>query len=247
MIIRLEISQKMKNPLIHLIPSKNIRMKYKKNYEIQNHIKKIYKSISGKNNIINGNITIKHNIKIIGDNNTINLGSMNSDSNLDIRIYGQYNVINLGKLKEFYGKIIIGDKNNYVEGCYISIGDDTSSNGIEIRLLEDKSKVAIGKDCMFSDDIRLYCTDFHCIVDNLGKLLNPAKSIIIGDHVWLAHHVSILKNTKIADNSIIGLGSVVTKSFTQSNVIIAGSPAKIVKTNVNWNRKSPKEYTQDKE
>ena len=33
----------------------------------------------------------------------------------------------------------------------------------------------------------------------------------------------------IADNSIVGWGSIVTKEFNEPNVIIAGIPAKIVK------------------
>lgn len=34
----------------------------------------------------------------------------------------------------------------------------------------------------------------------------------------------------LADNVIVGSGSIVTKSVTESNVIIAGNPAKIVGT-----------------
>jgi acetyltransferase-like isoleucine patch superfamily enzyme len=46
----------------------------------------------------------------------------------------------------------------------------------------------------------------------------------------------LLKGSFIKDNSIIATGSVVTKAFEESNVIIAGSPAKIVKENVSWVR-----------
>ncbi len=48
--------------------------------------------------------------------------------------------------------------------------------------------------------------------------------------------VSILKGATIFDNSIVAFGSIVTKSFTETNVIIAGIPAKIVKTNINWKK-----------
>lgn len=46
--------------------------------------------------------------------------------------------------------------------------------------------------------------------------------------------VDILKGASINDNSIIGFKSLVTKKYTEKNVIIAGSPAKIIKTNINW-------------
>ena len=46
----------------------------------------------------------------------------------------------------------------------------------------------------------------------------------------------LLKNTQVADNSIIGAASVVTKKFNDSNVIIAGNPAKVIKGDITWER-----------
>ena len=34
------------------------------------------------------------------------------------------------------------------------------------------------------------------------------------------------------------MGSIVTKKFNQEDIIIAGSPAKIIKENVSWDRAS---------
>ena len=44
----------------------------------------------------------------------------------------------------------------------------------------------------------------------------------------------INKGVSIKQDTIIGTGSVVTKPFDESNVVIAGTPAKIVKRNVVW-------------
>ena len=44
----------------------------------------------------------------------------------------------------------------------------------------------------------------------------------------------LLKGVKIEGHSIIGSGSVVTKSFGETNVVIAGNPAKIVKKDIDW-------------
>ena len=46
----------------------------------------------------------------------------------------------------------------------------------------------------------------------------------------------------IADNSIVGWGSIVTKEFNEPNVIIAGIPAKIVKRGINWDRRCINKY-----
>lgn len=61
-------------------------------------------------------------------------------------------------------------------------------------------------------------------------------SVNIGNHVWLCQNTSILKYVNIPSNTVVAYGSVVTKSLTDENVIIAGNPAKIVKKNVNWSR-----------
>ena len=47
---------------------------------------------------------------------------------------------------------------------------------------------------------------------------------------------------EIADNSIVGWGSIVTKEFNEPNVIIAGIPAKIVKRGINWDRRCINKY-----
>ena len=47
----------------------------------------------------------------------------------------------------------------------------------------------------------------------------------------------ILGDITIADNVSAGANATVNKSFTESNVVVAGTPAKVVKTNVpSWNK-----------
>ena len=50
--------------------------------------------------------------------------------------------------------------------------------------------------------------------------------------------MKIGKNVSIADNSIVGWGSIVTRRFDEPNVVIAGIPARIVKRGIDWDRKS---------
>lgn len=55
--------------------------------------------------------------------------------------------------------------------------------------------------------------------------------IIIGENCWIGSNVRICKGVKIGDNSVVAACSVVTKDVP-ANCIVAGNPAKIVKTNI---------------
>lgn len=55
---------------------------------------------------------------------------------------------------------------------------------------------------------------------------------IIGNDVWIGSHVCILQNVTIGDGSIIGAGSVVTKSIPPYSIAV-GNPAKIIKCRFN--------------
>jgi len=54
------------------------------------------------------------------------------------------------------------------------------------------------------------------------------KGIIIGENCWIGAKVTILDGVKIGNNCVIAAGSVVTKSFSNNN-LLAGVPAKVLK------------------
>lgn len=64
---------------------------------------------------------------------------------------------------------------------------------------------------------------------NIGASGGTDKGPQIGDNVYLAPGVKILGDIKIPNNTAIGANSVVTKSFEEENMMIAGIPAKIIK------------------
>ena len=101
---------------------------------------------------------------------------------------------------------------------------------------KDKT-LSIGKDCMFASGITIRNYDGHEIIDlTTGKTLNFATDINIGNNVWLGDNVTILKNTQIPNNCIIGCKSIVNKEITKSNCILAGTPARIIRENIKWER-----------
>ena len=56
-----------------------------------------------------------------------------------------------------------------------------------------------------------------------------ASPVVIDDDVWIGFNCTILKGVKIGKGSVIAACSVVTKDVPP-NVIVAGNPAKIVKS-----------------
>ncbi len=97
--------------------------------------------------------------------------------------------------------------------------------------------VKLGKDCMFSSDISIWASDTHQILNkNTNDIINTVKKgVTIGNHVWCGTRCTILKGTNIQDNSVVGAASVVSGSF-KPDVIIAGNPAKQIKSGITWKR-----------
>jgi acetyltransferase-like isoleucine patch superfamily enzyme len=91
---------------------------------------------------------------------------------------------------------------------------------------------------LFAYDIDIRTGDSHSIIDTItNERVNHARDVIIGNHVWVAAHVSILKGSYISDNSVIATRALVTKRFEVPNILIGGIPARKIKSNINWDRK----------
>lgn len=119
------------------------------------------------------------------------------------------------------------------------IGKNTSIESARFAMANDDNlKIDIGENCMLSSNIVFRATDGHVVYDINDKEIpiNNSKPIYIGNHVWIGSGVTILKGSIVLDNSIIGTMSLVSNQYDKENVAIGGNPAKIIKTNVNWDR-----------
>ena len=136
-------------------------------------------------------------ISVIGNNNNIDLGLIGYNVNPQLNITGLQIYIG-GAANGF----ITPDLPRFASNCNVSIGDGTVFCGTRVYLQDDNSSVSIGKDCMFSWGIDVWCTDVHTILDMDGNITNYGKSIEIQDHVWIGKDCKIGKNTKISKDSI---------------------------------------------
>jgi acetyltransferase-like isoleucine patch superfamily enzyme len=175
---------------------------------------------------------------INGKNNKIVIGDAEQPSNIDIRISGDNNTIIIGTIISVRNLLI-------VVGCHVPahqtnllIGSKLSMQpGNKILLYNSGNKCVIGEDCMFSNNITLRGGDSpHLIFDLEGNYIDKPKGIKIGDHVWVGEHSYIMKNASIADDCIVALASVVTRTFLDRHCAIGGNPAKVIKEKITWRR-----------
>ena len=100
------------------------------------------------------------------------------------------------------------------------------------------SSIRIGHGVVISERVVLRDSDNHVISLKLDNCTVDGKSvatpIIIGDHVWIGMNVTVLKGVTIGDGAVVAAGSMVTKDVPPHS-LVAGVPAKVVKTDVEWN------------
>lgn len=87
-------------------------------------------------------------------------------------------------------------------------------------------KIILGKGTYVAPNVGIITAnhDFY----NLDKHTD-SKNVIIGADCWIGMNSMLLPGVELGDNTIVGAGSVVTKSFEDGNCVIAGNPAKKIK------------------
>ena len=115
-------------------------------------------------------------------------------------------------------------------GCSITIGNNV---GISQTALIAHADITIGDNVKIGGGTCIYTSDFHSLNSELrrtGEDLKHRKSapVTIEHDAFIGARCIILKGVTIGENSIVGAGSVVTKSIP-ANEIWAGNPAKFIR------------------
>ena len=106
----------------------------------------------------------------------------------------------------------------------LKIGDRVVCHTGHINLA---SPVTIGNDVGLSHDVDLITHGFwYSVLEGYPRVF---KDINIGNNVIVGWKTVIMSGVTIADNTVIGSHSTVTKSLLESKAIYAGSPAKLIK------------------
>lgn len=165
----------------------------------------------------------------ISSGNTVEIGQKTRIRYCDIHITGSGNKLVFKDGANLKGVSIELDGND----CTLVIGKDcVIGENCFISCRERGTQLTIGDNCMFSRNVKVMTSDGHNIIQHRQRI-NPAKSIHIGDNVWLADNVTVLKGASIGNNSVVGINSTLTKSINH-NVVAVGNPARVIQENTSW-------------
>jgi acetyltransferase-like isoleucine patch superfamily enzyme len=114
-------------------------------------------------------------------------------------------------------------------GARLIIGNNAGLSGTTIYCA---NAITIGNNVNLGGNVSIWDTDFHPLdfEDRRAHIEERINTIpvMIGNDVFIGANAMVLKGVNIGDRSIIGAGSVVTKSIP-ADEIWAGNPARFIK------------------
>lgn len=142
--------------------------------------------------------------------------------------------LNLSRLGYFLAKVkqkLITHSPETICEYYRQAGMKIGRNNIicDYIPVEEPWLVYIKNDCVISSQVS-FITHDHSINKVTDKGSNLFGKIVIGNNCFVGQRSTILYGVELADNIIVGSGSVVVSSFQESNIIIAGNPARKIGT-----------------
>ena len=177
-------------------------------------------------------------------------------SGLLARLAAAYWGVHLGKGCEFYGGVLfrrvagsrlsIGDHcifrsaywsnqaglsrpcmiSTIRQGASLIIGPRCGLSGTVVAAAE---MIEIGEGVLCGANVTITDTDWHQVDPVLRREPGPSAPVRIEDNVWLGLNTVVLKGVTIGRDSVVGAGSVVTRSIP-SGVLAAGQPARVIRS-----------------
>jgi acetyltransferase-like isoleucine patch superfamily enzyme len=134
------------------------------------------------------------------------------------------------------GRVIFGDNVRvgmtvtpwtYASDSLISVGNDSFINGTSFGCYRE---IRVGERAILGQ-AHIMDTDFHSVEIDRHRPDAPVRvaPVVLEDNVWIGAQVGILPGTRIGENSVVGFGAVCADVFP-ANVVIAGNPAKVIRT-----------------
>ena len=170
-----------------------------------------------------------------GANNTVVIDVRSAGAcNVELRMQGSNGFFSIcGAVQPFNFSDILMRSDNQT----LVIGDKTTSVATTMELEGKGKRLFIGDDCMFSAGVNIRNYDMHTIFNiDTEEIINEApKDMTIEKHVWIGFRSVVIGAACIGAGSIVGASSFVNKPVEAAS-LVAGVPARLLKTNVSWSR-----------
>ena len=112
-------------------------------------------------------------------------------------------------------------------GYNISVGARTFINYDCVFL--DCNRISIGEEVQIAPGVHLYTATHPVDAATRRSGLELARPITIASGVWLGGRTVVLPGLSIGENTVVGAGSVVTRSLP-ANVVAAGNPCRVLRS-----------------
>lgn len=125
-------------------------------------------------------------------------------------------------------RVFLGE-NSVVSGG-VFFGNDVSVNTNVSISASPPTKIYIGDHCLIGQNVVIRSDDHR--FDNPNELIRLqgrlGADIVIGEDSWIGANAVILKGVHLGPHTVVGAGTIVTKSFPSYSVLV-GNPARLIK------------------
>lgn len=139
----------------------------------------------------------------------------------------------MGERSQLHGRI-----NFFGTGGRVQIGDDCMVG--DGAILWSGCRIVIGNRCLVSHGVNIHDSDSHPLDPRprARQITRPgmepreagvlSEPVMLGDDVWIGFQAILLKGVSIGQGSVVGAGSVVTRSVPPFS-LAAGNPARVLR------------------
>lgn len=118
------------------------------------------------------------------------------------------------------------------KGARLKLGKNVRI-GDSVKIMAE-NYIEIGDNSEITFECQVMDTNFHYTMDRETKCIRPKNvPVILGKNNWVGNRTSVMKGCVTPDNCIVASNSLLNRNYgDEKYIVIAGSPAKIVKNNI---------------